>query len=247
MPSRMVTARDLGVELDEFLHVQLPEVWLRADERARELALRIDSARTRRRIARCLEEEVIALDQMQGLAFSGWVRPHGEGEILTVEFRSACESGECEDVFRFDLEFAPETLLYSVQSRRKLVRDVWGGGCVPGRLRSELMGAVIASKKVAQHAGRFGREIAAEDVSWDWVPVWDLPQVALPDGRGTAEDALREASPAGELPEYGVLATWSLAVEERPASSGGVRVKLLIDPFRAALAGDWDEEWCALY
>ena len=261
MPHRMLTALDIGVDLAPALKVEVPEVWLRADDRMRELAYRIDSPRTRRRIAERLEREPVALEGMEGLELTGRIRPHGEGESLTVELASANPSLECEDAFTFELCHNPETLGYDVTGRSKLVREVWGGGCVPPGLCVELLPAVASCEGVSRAAARFGEVVAPEDVAWDWAPAWCFRQVALPGmlsvpvgaGRrrtgehGTLQDLASERFAEKEPPGFLVLATWSFVVEERPASSGGVRVRMVLDPEDRSLVGSWEEEWRALY
>lgn len=272
MPHRMLTALDIGVDLAPALKVEVPEVWLRADDRMRELAYRIDSPHTRRRIAERLEREPVALEGMEGLELSGRIRPHGEGESLTVALASANPSLECEDVFTFELCHNPETLLsavpgtlvrpgrsptyrpgtaqaggYDVTDRSKLVREVWGGGCVPPGLCVELLPALASCEGVSRAAARFGEVVAPEDVAWDWVPAWCFRRVALPEGQGTLEDLARKRSAGRRPPAFLILATWSFVVEERPSSSGGVRVRMVLDPEGRSLVGSWEEEWRALY
>jgi hypothetical protein len=276
----MLTALDVEVDLAPVLKVEVPEVWLRADDRMRELAYRIDSPRTRRRIAERLERESVALEGMEGLELSGRIRPHGEGESLTVELTSANPSLECEDVFTFELVHNPETLGYDVTDRAKLVREVWGGGCVPPGLCVELLAAVASCEGVSRAAARFGEVVAPEDVAWDWIPAWFFSSVALPGtlsgargagrkrsgtsgrlsaalakgaggeqsgGQATLQDLASKKLSGRGSPGFLVLATWSLAVEERPASSGGVRVHMALDPEGRSLVGSWEEEWRALY
>ncbi len=273
MPIRILTALEIGVDLAPALKVEVPEVWLRADDRMRELAYRIDSPRTRRRIAERLEREPVALEGMEGLELAGRIRPHGEGESLTVELTCANSSLECEDVFTFELCHSSETPGYDVTNRSKLVREVWGGGCVPPGLCVELLPAVAASEGVSRAAARFGEVVAPEDVAWDWVPAWCFSRVALPGalsgnsarlpaapakdaggaarrrtgGRASLQDLASEEFAEKEPPGFLVLATWSLAVEERPASSGGVRVRMVLDPEGRSLVRSWEEEWRALY
>ena len=247
MPARTVSALEMGVDLAPALQVRVPEVWLRADERMRDLAYRVDSSRTRRRIAACLEREPVALDRMEGLEFSGSILPHGEGETLTVELRAAAPSPECEDQFRFELAYDASTLGYEIRRRSKLVREVWGGGCVPDGLRQELLPAVVSCECVSRSASRFGHAISVKDVAWDWVPEWAYGDVALPDGKGVLEGLMRERIPGGGASGFAVLATWSLAVEERPSTSGGVRVRMVLDPDSQGLVRAWEEDWRVLY
>jgi len=245
MPPALVSAAELGVELADLIQVQVPEVWLRTNERLSELAYKMDASRTRRAIAACLEQEKIALEGMQGLGFAGRIWPHGEGELLTVDFTAAEPDAGVQDDFRYTLSRVGAALEYSVQKRSKAVDELWGGGCVPRALQDDVIPAIGACESVARSAGRFGRPVVAEDVDFDWVPSWEYASVKTPDDKGNLRALIASAGRAE--PAYLILATWSLTVEERPSVAGGDRVRMVLDASDASLIAAWDEQWRELF
>ena len=208
----------------------------------------LDTEEHRRQLAAALNAYVFGLAPDQYSRYRGAVRSGGKLDVIILDLILESELLRATDRFTFRLQYDQAGERFEVIEAHKLPQGFGSDGCVPLKMRARFQEQVVNHPEVLAEAARFGQELDAREIRWDWQPRWHFSDARL-SGR-LVEQTLRTLfNPADEdkLPVYILLATWSFSAQQQEWGERGRFVQVVIDPEAKEVIHQMGDEWHLLY